>query len=231
MHLRLLAAVVCILAQEDQGIRAQGLHEAPTLPLVSRIHPAIPASLDPDPAVLSIPDDEEEEEDDDVPESDELVRQEEAFRRWLPSSALNFLVVRDPTYVGQPPTPGVTTKRKAVPGAELLTIPVDRALTVLSAHRSALAAPLHAHDTALRAAPTDLLLALHLLHQRWVVRDASPWWPWLRTLPRRPPSPLFLAAQAPTLAWLQGSEILSLRTTLLHEWYRWSAPVSLSSLP
>ena len=109
---------------------------------------------------------------------------------------------------------GVVTTRNVSRGETLLEIPLMKCLSTASARSSAIG-----HTFATIKDPQvsiDAVIALHLLHELYVQKEKSPWWPWLRILPRDIESPLQWLPKE--LAHLEGSNLVGFRDAVLEGW-------------
>ena len=111
---------------------------------------------------------------------------------------------------------GLVTTRPVRAGETLMRIPLAKCLSAASARLSPIGVAL-ASDAARDAAPTtEATLALHLLHELYVRADDSPWYPYLRILPKDIGTPLMWRGR--DLAHLEGSNVVGFRDAILRRW-------------
>jgi len=109
---------------------------------------------------------------------------------------------------------GVVTTRNVTKGETLVAIPLEKCLSTFSARKSAIGEALKTITS--REVTIDAVIALHLLHELYVQREKSEWWPWVSILPRDVETPLLWTPRE--LAQLEGSNLIGFRDAVLKGW-------------
>jgi len=111
---------------------------------------------------------------------------------------------------------GLVTTAPVRKGETLLSIPLMKCMSTASARRSKLAPALAEISDNKTDITIDAVLAMHVLHELYVERHESHWWPYVSVLPKDSGSPLSWTPKE--LAQLEGSNVIGFRDSILKKW-------------